>query len=225
MVYNYPGTIVLSYLGGTFGNALASTIISTRTKQIQQPNGNTYHVNKWPIDPIDCSITYENIVRFNKPITPNDIIQLHCLNADLILYKFPESKNILLTCPLEDEYFGIQRQWLVNTPNIQIDIKNILSAWNWIEYNSRYYNLTGRNFNNSKLLCLDFKSVSENFDKIEDYINMSISIKSKDAYKKHLEKQMVVFYDKHPIFDFAWNVFTNVGPTAPIEDLAREFLK
>jgi len=224
MFYSFPGTIVLSYLGGTFGNALATLIDTSRTGKIKQPNGRTFHVNNWPIESIDCTITKNDPIRFRKKIELDDIIQVHCLNTELIAYKFPHSQCIMLDCQPSDEYFGIQRQWLVNTNPIGTSIKNILSAWDWIEYNINHYNITGKMNHGHDVLCLDFKSVIDNFKLIEDYIGVVFLQESKEIYTSHYQKQMQEFYTKNTNFDFAWKVFDDCGPTAPIEDLAQEFL-
>ena len=224
MFYSFSGTIVVSYLGGTFGNSLDTLINASLTGKIKQPRGDTFHVNDWPIEPIDCTITKNDPIRFRKKIESDDIIQLHCLNAELIAYKFPVSRCIMLDCQSGDEYFGIQRQWLVNTTPIDTSINNILSAWNWIEYNLNYYNKTSKINQGHGVLCLDFKSVIKNFKSIEDYLGVGFLQEPKEIYILHYQKQMQKFYIKNTNFDFAWTVFNDRGPTAPINDLAREFL-
>lgn len=226
MFYSFPGSIVLSYLGGTFGNSLASVIESSRTGRIKMPKNNTFHVINWPLKNIDCTITKNNPIRFTKEITPKDIIQLHCLNSELISYKFPDSQCIMLDCNPADEYYGIQRQWLVNnTSTTEISIDNISLAWDWIGYNLNYYTESGRNHQNrSNVLCLDFKSVVDNFKLIEDYLKITFLQEAKEVYKMHYQKQMQNFYIKNANFEFAWNVFNDIGPDAPIVDLASEFV-
>lgn len=224
MFYSFPETIVLSYLGGTFGNSLATLIDTSRTGKVKYPTRDTSHVNNWPIESLDCTITKTSPVRFKKKIDSNDIIQIHCLNAELITYKFPHSRCIMLDCQPSDQYFGIQRQWLVNNTPLDTSIKNILSAWNWIEYNINYYNTTGLVNQGPGILCLDFKSVVDNFQSIEDYLRVKFSQPSKEIYISHYQNQMKKFYNKNTNFDFAWTVFHDRGPLAPIEDLAREFL-
>tara|TARA_R110000822_G_scaffold308530_1_gene436599 strand:+ start:157 stop:834 length:678 start_codon:yes stop_codon:yes gene_type:complete len=225
MIYNIPGSIVISYLGGTFGNALASLINSSRSRVIKYPTGNTFHVVNWPIDPIDCTILKDKPVRFTKKVAENDIMQLHCLNAELIHYKFPASKIILLTCNQYDEYYGIQRQWLVNTNPIGITVKNILSAWDWIEYNLNYYSISRRELSSDNAVCLDFKSVVDNFKKIENYLELTLLDKAKNIYINHYNNQMKTFYNHNPNFNFAWEKFNTTGHSAPIKDLAIEFLQ
>jgi hypothetical protein len=178
----------------------------------------------WPIENIDCTITKDNPIRFLKEIKPGNIIQLHCLNSELISYKFPDSQCIMLDCDHNDEYYGIQRQWLVNTTPLGISIDNILSAWDWIEYNVNYYTLSGRNNQHHNVLCLDFKSVIDNFKLIEDYLKITFLKKAKEIYTIHYQKQMQQFYIKNTNFEFAWKVFKDNGPTAFIEDLASEFV-
>lgn len=224
MFYSFPGSIVLSYLGGTFGNALASVIESSRTGRIRLPNKNTFHIVNWPIESIDCTITKDSIIRFKKEINTGDVIQLHCLNAKLITYKFPDSRCIMLDCNHDDEYYGIQRQWLVNTSPTETSIANILSAWDWIEYNISYYTQSGRNNQHRNVLCLDFKSVIDKFELIEDYLSLIFSKEAKNVYILHYQKQMQNFYIKNANFEFAWKVFNDHGPNALIEDLASEFV-
>ena len=225
MIYSIPGSIVLSYLGGTFGNALASLINSSQSGVIKYPAGNTFHVSHWPIDPIDCTILKDKTVKFTKKVAENDIVQLHCLNAKLIRYKFPDSKLVLLTCDQTDEYYGIQRQWIVNTKPMHITIKNILSAWDWIEYNLNYYSISKRDFLADDVLCLDFKSVADNFEKIENYLELKFLDTAKSVYIDHYNTQIKTFYNHDVNFNFAWEKFTAIGPLAPIEDLAREFVQ
>lgn len=225
MYYSLTETIVVSYLGGTFGNSLAMLVDTSRTGKVKQPYRDTFHVNDWPIESIDCTITKDDPIRFKKKIQPEDIIQIHCLNAELIAYKFPNSRCIMLDCQTSDEYFGIQRQWLVNTNPKDTSIENILSAWDWIEYNINYYSKTGKINQAPGVLCLDFRSVQDNLQTIEDYLGIKFLPQSKEIYLSHYQKQMQKFYDKNTNFDFAWTVFMNRGPTAPIEDLAREFLR
>jgi hypothetical protein len=224
MFYSFPGSIVLSYLGGTFGNSLAALITSSRTGHIKLPNKNTFHVNEWPLEPIDCTITKNNPIRFIKKINPSDIIQLHCLNSELISYKFPDSRCIMLDCNHNDEYYGIQRQWLVNTTPVDISVANILSAWDWITYNINYYTLSGKNNQHHNILCLDFKSVIDNFKLIEDYLKITFLEQAKEVYVLHYQKQMQKFYIKNTNFEFAWKVYSECGPAAFIEDLASEFV-
>jgi hypothetical protein len=224
MFYSFPGSIVLSYLGGTFGNALASVIESSSTGRIRLPNKNTFHTVIWPIESIDCTITKDSIIRFKKEINTGDIIQLHCLNAKLIAYKFPNSRCIMLDCNHDDEYYGIQRQWLVNTSPTETSIANILSAWDWIEYNISYYTQSGRNNQHRNVLCLDFKSVIDKFELIEEYLSLTFSKEAKNVYILHYQKQMQNFYIKNANFEFAWKVFNGHGPNALIEDLASEFV-
>jgi len=225
MFYSFPGSIVLSYLGGTFGNALASAIESSRTGRVKLPKNNTFHVVNWPLESIDCTITKNNPIKFTKEITPSDIIQLHCLNSELISYKFPDSQCIMLDCNPADEYYGIQRQWLVNNTNTtEISIASILSAWDWIDYNLNYYTESGRNNQHCNVLCLDFKSVIDNFKLIEDYLKIKFLQEAKEVYTIHYQKHMQNFYIKNANFEFAWNMFNDVGPNAPIVDLASEFV-
>jgi hypothetical protein len=224
MFYSFPGSIVLSYLGGTFGNSLATLIDSSRTGRIRLPHKNTFHGIRWPIESVDCTITQDSIIKFTKQINTGDIIQLHCLNAELISYKFPNSHCIMLDCDHNDEYYGIQRQWLVNTHPIEISFANILSAWDWIEYNINYYTLSGKNNQHHNVLCLDFKSVIDNFELIEDYLKITFLKQAKEMYILHYQKQMQKFYTKNTNFEFAWNVFNEHGPTAPIENLAKDFV-
>lgn len=225
MQYNFPGSIVISYLGGTFGNALASMITASQTGIVQLPVHNIFHVANWPYEYIDCTITKHNVIRFNKNIVPGDIVQLHCLNAELVSYKFPSSQCILLTCQPTDEYFGIQRQWLVNKSTQGITVNDILSAWDWIIYNLTYYNQSSRVLTHPHVLCLDFKSVVDNINIIEEYLKIKISDHAMQVYKEHIANQMSVFYNKDTSFNFAWTTFNQSGPTAPIEDLAKEFVK
>jgi hypothetical protein len=223
MFYSFPGSIVLSYLGGTFGNSLATLIASSQTGSIRIPNKNTFHT-VWPIESIDCTITRDSIIKFTKEINIGDIIQLHCLNAELISYKFPNSHCIMLDCNHADKYYGIQRQWLVNTHPTEISFANILSAWDWIEYNINYYTLSGKNNQHHNVLCLDFKSVIDNFELIEDYLKITFLEQAKEMYILHYQKQMQKFYTKNTNFEFAWKVFNEHGSTALIEDLAKDFV-
>lgn len=225
MFYSFPGSIVVSYLGGTFGNSLATLIDSSQTGHIKLPNKNTFHGGiNWPIESINCTITQDSIIKFTKEINTGDIIQLHCLNAELISYKFPDSHCIMLNCDHNDTYYGIQRQWLVNTVPIGISVANILSAWNWIEYNINYYTLSGKNAQHDNVLCLDFKSVIDNFESIEDYLKITFLAQAKEVYILHYQTQMQKFYTKNTNFEFAWKVFNENGPTALIEDLASKFV-
>jgi len=224
MIYDFPGSIVISFLGGHFGNALASLIKSSLTDEVLYPVRNTFHVLSWPVGPSDWTITKESTINFTQEIAYNDIIQLHCLNADLIFYKFPSSRSILLTCDAPDEYFGIQRQWLVNTLPTGVSVDNILSAWNDIEYNLSYLDISKRVQQHDKILCLDFKSVVENYFALENFLELKFSDQAKQVYEKHLTKQLGTFYDRNENFDFAWNIFQTQGATAPIRDLATEFV-
>lgn len=225
MVYDLPGSIVISYLGGHFGNALASLIKCSITDKILYPVGNTFHTLSWPIGPVECAITKESTINFRQKIEHNDIIQLHCLNADLIYYKFPNSKSILLTCNASDEYFGIQRQWLVNTTPIGVNVENILDAWNWIKYNLSYLDTSKRVQQHDKILCLDFKLVDKNYPVLENFLELTLSDSAKRIYEQHLALQLATFYQRNKNFDFAWNIFLVQGASAPIYDLAKEFVR
>jgi len=50
MFYSFPETIVVSYLGGTFGNSLAMLVDTSRTRKVKQPNRDTCHIKDWPIE-------------------------------------------------------------------------------------------------------------------------------------------------------------------------------
>jgi hypothetical protein len=221
MIYNIPESIVISYLGGCFGNSLAVMLLSSKTKKIFKPSENTFHVVSWPIDSNDCTITRNSKIKFLKSLESTDIIQVHCLNADILNYKFPVSKRILLNCTNDDEYFGLQRQWLVLTDQTMSQNNLILSAWNWIEYNCSILNENGRilESNNKDTLCFDFKTVSENIDNLELLIGFKITADAKNIYQTHYQRQMEKFYIINENFKFAWNVYHQQGPTAPIEDI------
>lgn len=225
MIYNIPGSIVISYLGGTFGNALAALISSAQSGVIKYPIGNTFHVINWPINSIDCTILKDKAIEFTKKVGENDIVQLHCLNANLVYYKFPASKIILLTCDQTDEYYGIQRQWIVNTKPKDITIENILSAWDWIQYNLNYYSISQRDFSTDNALCVDFKSVTDNFEKIENYLKLKFLDTAKRVYIDHYNTQIKTFYNHDINFNFAWEKFTTIGANCPIEYLAKEFVQ
>ena len=225
MIYNIPGSIVISYLGGTFGNALAALINSAQSGVIKYPIGNTFHVINWPINSIDCTILKDKAIEFTKKVGENDIVQLHCLNANLVYYKFPASKIILLTCDQTDEYYGIQRQWIVNTKPKDITIENILSAWDWIQYNLNYYSISQRDFSTDNALCVDFKSVTDNFEKIENYLKLKFLDTAKKVYIDHYNTQIKTFYNHDINFNFAWEKFTTIGANCPIEYLAKEFVQ
>jgi hypothetical protein len=225
MIYSLPGTVVISYLGGTFGNALAALVIGSQAGRIRLPNKNTFHTVNWPIESIDCTITKDSIIRFKKEINTGDVIQLHCLNAKLIAYKFPDSRCIMLDCSDFDQYFGIQRQWLVNNQITSTkSVDTVLSAWNWIKYNLNYYNDSGKINQFDKVLCLDFKSVIDKFELIEDYLSLTFSKEAKNVYILHYQTQMEKFYIKNINFEFAWDVFNSQGSAVPIRELAKDFV-
>jgi hypothetical protein len=225
MIYNYPDNILISYLGGTFGNALSGLILSAISNNIYHPNNNNFHVIDWPIETSSCMITEDSVIKFKRQLSANDIIQLHCLNADLIYYKFPASRSILLTCNPEDEYFGIQRQWLVNTNPASISVDNILNAWDWIGYNLNYYNSANRIQQHDKILCLNFKSVSSSYNLIENYLELTLSNTAREMYETYITAQTNSFYNINENFAFAWKVFTEQGANALINDLAKDFIK
>jgi hypothetical protein len=225
MIYSFPDSIVLSFLGGTFGNALGTLIESSLTGKVKKPVNNTFHVNNWPFASIECTITKDSILNFTKKINPTDLIYLHCLNAELVQHKFPTSRCILLTCQSDEEYFGIQRQWLVNTNPIGVTVENILSAWDWINFNINYYNASDRILTHNDVLCLDFKSVVNSFDLIENYLKLKLLLPAKQIYISHYQSQMELFYNQNTSFNFAWNILKTQGCDAPIENLAKRFIQ
>lgn len=225
MIYSLPGSTVISYMGGTFGNSLAALVYSSRTGHIIYPKHNSFHVMPWVIDPIDSTIHPEKALHFRREVTSEDIIQLHCLNASLVVSKFPESKVILLTCDSEDEYFAIQRQWQVCTNLQSPSIETILSAWDWIEYNLTYYNQSGRNFKANQVLSVEWKSVLQCLDKIFDFLNITVNAHALEIYMRHIDRQMSTFYNRDKNFEFAWQTWITYGADAKIQDLAKEYLQ
>lgn len=222
MQYRLPGSIIISFVGGTFGNALAHLIMSSQTNELYHPIDKTFHQTDWPFDFINCLITNDSTINWNKEILPNDIVQVHCANADILAYKFPSSKLLLLTC--DNEYYAIQRQWQVlNTDDLD-KFETILSAYNWVTYNLDYLNSTGRQHNNSAVLSIDFSDVANRLEDIEDFLQLKFLPEPKEIYTAHIEKQMKTFYEINSNFKFAWDVYSTHGSKAPIVDLTNEFL-
>jgi predicted GIY-YIG superfamily endonuclease len=221
MIYSIPKSIVVSYLGGCFGNSLVAMILASKTKKKFKPYENTFHVVSWPNDSTECTITRDSTMKFLKNFKSTDIIQVHCLNADILDYKFPISKRILLTCTNDDEYFGIQRQWLVLTDQTMSQNNLILSAWDWIDYNCSKLNENMRMLksNNKNTLCFDFKTVLKNTDKLELLLGFKITNDAKNMYQEHYQRQIEKFYIVNENFKLAWDVYHQQGSTAPIEDI------
>lgn len=232
MQYELPGSIVLSYLGGSLGNALAHLITASCTGEVVAPYNETYHVKEWPYEYIDCTITDNSVMRWNKTIHAGDVIQVHCANADIVCKKFPASKCIMLRAEEEHVFHAIQRQWMLNTSfvNAGVDVpeinavKAVLSAWDWIEYNLDYLDSTGIQWDHPNALTLDFNAVLDNIELIEEFLQIKLSPPALKFYKQHIGTQLGYFHRFNiPKFKFAWDIYTGVGKTAPIQDLAEKF--
>lgn len=223
---DFSNHVIISYLGGTFGNSLASVIHASMYNQtVKPPKKNHYHSTKWPIEVNSCMPTKDSEVKLKRQLQSFDIVQIHCLNAELVFNKFKSNKCIQLFCNREEEYFAIQRQWKVLHDPIDVTIENINSAWDWIHFNLTYYNKEGRVFFHSGVLSLEFKSVEHNFNFIEQHLNIRITDNSREIYKNHLKKQLETFYEKNANFELAWRVYTDQGPDAPIVDIAKDYCK
>jgi len=224
MIVDIPGSLVISYLGGCFGNSLAAAIIMSKKNITILPKNENFHdCTDWVLETPSEMITMDSDIKLRRsPGSITDIIQVHCLNTLLLKCKFPSSHRVLLTCTPDLEKYAMNRQWkLLN--NLDQDQKVLtLSAWDWITYHQEHYDRTGRLFDNDHCLCIDFRKVPESWALIEEIIEMNISKTSKIIYQEHIKTQMEKFYSLHPCFELAWTVYNQQGADAAIEDLVNK---
>lgn len=216
---------VIGYLGGCFGNSLATALRSSVTGVCQLPNGQNFHILSWPYDMNQCMITQDSDFKLLRPLLPGECIQVHCLNGQILSNKFPKVKKILLTCEHENEKYAIHRQWAILSDLTKPKFQIILNAWDWINFHLDHYHTTGRVFNHDdeKLLNLDFLDVPDKLSMIEDFLQIQISADARKALKDHYAQQIKNFYQCHDCFNFSWQLRQNLGSAAPIEILASDF--
>jgi hypothetical protein len=64
--------------------------------------------------------------------------------------------------------------------------------------------------------------VNKQWSLIEDFLQIKIERRYRDILTTHQNKQMQSFYQCHECFDLAWKIYHAIGPSAPVENLARE---
>ena len=113
MIIKNSNIFLVSYLGGSFGNALANLINAAVINNWQKPNQTDYHTTPWPYDSDQAFIRLASPIDFFYPIDKFTVVQFHCLNSSILRNKFPDSKGIVLSYTPEQEKYILNRLWQV----------------------------------------------------------------------------------------------------------------
>jgi hypothetical protein len=124
--------------------------------------------------------------------TADDILQLHCMNIDLIKSFF---SNVYIYMIQSDLKRSLMRYWTTRGKN-NTQFENVLdSAFNYIAWHIGYYNKY---------------PVQELAD---EYINIDNSTEFGKIILNEFE------HSTDEIFELAWKIYHEQGPTAPIIDI------
>jgi hypothetical protein len=97
MIINNSNIFLVSYLGGSFGNALTNLINGAVINHWREPTQSNYHTMPWPYDSEQAFIRLNSPVNFFYPIDKFTVVQFHCVNSSILRNKFPDSKGIVLS--------------------------------------------------------------------------------------------------------------------------------
>jgi hypothetical protein len=225
MIIDNSNIFLVSYLGGSFGNALANLINAAVSNNWQKPNQSNYHTMQWPYDSEQAFIRLDSPVDFSDPIDQFTVVQFHCLNSFILRNRFPNSKGILLSYTPDQEKYILNRLWQVlYKPTCSEKLsEQVISAFNHIVYNKTQLKEQQISFEScDRIKILAFDQVIDNIDVVENLINCKISARHIEKYQTYIDQQMINFYTLEPSIKLAWEIYEQFGADAPILDLVKE---
>jgi len=225
MIINNSNIFLVSYLGGSFGNALANLINGATGNHWQEPNQSNYHTTPWPYDSEQAFIRLDSEVNFFYPIDRFTVVQFHCLNSSILRNKFPNSKGILLSYTPDQEKYILNRLWqvLYKLTCAEKLSEQVVSAFNHIVYNKKQLKDQQVFFEScDRIKILAFDQIIANIDLVENLINCKISARHIEKYQNYIDQQMTNFYTLEPSIKLAWEIYEQFGADAPILDLSKE---
>jgi len=224
MHINNSNIFLVSYLGGSFGNALANLINTTVVNDWREPKQNNYHTVPWPYDSEQAFITPDSPLDFFYPIDQFTVTQFHCLNSDILRYRFPESNGVILSYMPEQEKYILNRLWRVLfKPNCSEKwSEQVVQAFNHIVYNKKQLEDQQINFKScDQIKIIAFDQIADSISVVENLINCKISSHNIKQYQHYIDQQMIDFYTLEPSIEFVWELYESLGADAPILDIVK----
>lgn len=224
MIIKNSNIFLISYLGGSFGNALANLINAAVINNWQEPNQIDYHTTPWPYDSDQAFIRLDSLVNFFYPIDKFTVVQFHCLNSSILRNKFPDSKGIVLSHTPEQEKYILNRLWqvLFKPTCLEKWPEQVFQAFHHIVYNKKQLEDQQVVFEScNQIKIIEFDQIIDNISVVENLIGCKISAQHIKKYQDYIDQQMINFYTLEPSIKFAWKIYEQFGADAPIIDIAN----
>ena len=171
---------IIAYYPGSGGSRFKNKLLSKEYETIGQVYDESYTEHRYLLD---------NYYRIH---TADDILQLHCMNVDLIKSFFPNAYIYMIK---SDFKRSLMRYW-VTCGKISTQFENILdNAFSCIAWHVEYYNKY---------------PVQELADEI-------VNINNTTKFGKIVLNEFN--YSSDEIFELAWKLYYEHGPKAPIIDI------